>query len=544
MGCHELVNTLKFNGRDELVSRDILPEITQRLEFMQTVGLGYLQLGRGAPTLSGGESQRIRLASQLGSNLRGVLYVLDEPTIGLHPRDNVNLLKTLNRLRDKGNSLLVVEHDEETLAQADSVVDLGPGAGSQGGELVVQGGFEEIRKNLVSRTAFCLREPLKHPLRGQRRPATAKNTEWLELKGATANNLNGIDLKLPVGRLIGISGISGAGKSSLMRGSLLPAVKKALGKSGSQETARKLSRRKKRGSAALAQNNGKKTWKSLKGTDLLETVYEVDQSPIGKTSRSTPATYLKIFDEIRALFAGVPLSRMRGYTASRFSFNTEGGRCETCKGNGMLKLEMNFLPTTWVECPDCHGARYNEATLEVEFDGKTIGDVMQMTIAEAAGFFDAHPKINRTLDLLNRTGLGYLQLGQPSPTLSGGEAQRIKLVAQLARGANRSANARLRQNKTPKSTLYLLEEPTIGLHMDDVRRLIDVLHQLVEEGNTLVVIEHNLDVLAECDYLVDIGPEAGENGGKIVARGKPETVAKSKTSRTAPFLREKLGMEP
>lgn len=543
--CLEMLHGLKFSGRDEAIAKDIIPEIDQRLSFLESVGLDYLHLSRGATTLSGGESQRIRLAAQLGSNLRGVLYVLDEPTIGLHPRDNRRLLETLTRLRDKGNSLLIVEHDEDTMKRADWVIDLGPGAGREGGVVTAQGPLLEIMQNPDSRTAFCLTHPLDHPVNGSRRPTSGKDLAWIEVTGGQANNLHRVDFKLPIGRLVGITGISGAGKSSLMRGVLLPAVKDALTTTKKPKKSAAASRPKRRQveqQETLADLQARQTWDSITGTEFLETVYEVDQSPIGKTSRSTPATYLKIFDDIRALFSQVPLARMRGYDASRFSFNTEGGRCETCRGNGMLKLEMNFLPSTWVDCPDCHGKRYNDATLEVEFDGRTIGDVMLMTIAEAAEFFAAHPKLQRTLQLLVDTGLGYLQLGQPSPTLSGGEAQRIKLVSQLAKGAHRAANARLRQNRQPKSTLYLLEEPTIGLHMDDVRKLIDVLHRLVDDGHTVVVIEHNLDVIAECDYLIDVGPEAGERGGKIVARGKPEQVAKSKTSQTAPFLREKLGL--
>ena len=536
LGCRGMVEGLDFTGRDEIIARDLTPEIAQRLKFMESVGLGYLTLDRSAPTLSGGESQRIRLAAQLGSNLRGVLYVLDEPTIGLHPRDNVKLLDTLVALRDKGNSLLIVEHDEETMQRADTVIDLGPGAGRFGGEIVAMGTLAEVCEHGESHTARCLAAPLRHPMRGERRPLPDANAEtgWLRITGARANNLHNVSATIPIGRLTVVIGISGAGKSSLIRGALHPAVAAALAKPKRAES-----------KAAAKKKPSVKTavvWDELVGADQLETVYEVDQSPIGKTSRSTPATYLKIFDHIRDLFAAAPLSRMRGYTASRFSFNTADGRCETCKGNGQMRLEMNFLPTTYVDCPDCHCLRYNAPTLEVQVHGKTIGEVMKMTIDEAAEFFQHQPKLSRTLELLRDTGLGYLQLGQASPTLSGGEAQRIKLVTQLTRGVGRSLNERLRKNRQPKSTLYILEEPTIGLHMEDTRRLIDVLHRLTDDGNTVIVIEHQLDVICEADYLIDVGPEAGGAGGYIVATGTPEEVAKSTESRTAPFIRDKLAL--
>ncbi len=535
--AREAMAGLSFTGDEALIARDILPEITQRLRFMEEVGLGYLQLDRSATTLSGGESQRIRLAAQLGSNLRGVLYILDEPTIGLHARDNARLLDTLTALRDKGNSLVVVEHDEETMRRADHLIDLGPGAGMFGGEVVFQGSPEGIfgvapttktgkKRSTESPTQTAYREVITHPMREARRPVPAKNSKegWLRIKGARANNLRDIDVRIPVARLTVIAGISGSGKSSLMRGVIKPAIDTELG--------RKTSRKPK-----AAAN----PWKSLSGFDAIEAVYEVDQSPIGKTSRSTPATYVKVFDDIRALFAQLPDARARGYTASRFSFNTEGGRCETCKGNGQIKLEMNFLPTSYVPCDDCGGRRYNAPTLEVEYAGKNIGEVMDLTVAEAADFFAGHPKIHRTLSLLSDTGLGYLRLGQPSPTLSGGEAQRIKLVTELTRGIGRANQARLRQNRQPKSNLYLIEEPSIGLHHADVRRLLEVLHRLVDDGHTVVVIEHNLDIIAEADHLLDIGPEAGAAGGLLVAEGTPEMVAKSKDSRTAPFLKAMLG---
>ena len=513
------IDKLKFKGAHQIIAAGLLPEIQQRLHFMEKVGLGYLALGRSAKTLSGGESQRIRLAAQLGSNLRGVLYVLDEPTIGLHPRDNLRLLETLTALRNKGNSLVVVEHDDETMRHADHIIDLGPRAGVHGGEVVITGTLRDIEKNSNSETARCLNTPLCHPIRGSRRPLRdAEN--WIEIRNACANNLKDIDVRFPVGRLSVITGISGSGKSTLMHEVIWPAI------------CEQLRERKRAGNGDL--------FKLVSGAEEIEAVYEVDQSPIGKTSRSTPGTYVKVFDEIRNLYTQLPVSRVRGYSASRFSFNAEGGRCETCKGQGAIKLEMNFLPSSYVPCEDCRGRRYNPQTLEVLYNEKSIGDVMEMTIEEAAQFFSAHPKIARPLSLLVDTGLGYLKLGQPSPTLSGGEAQRLKLVTQLKRGVSRAADERIRKMRKPGSTLYLLEEPTIGLHMADIELLLNVLHRLVDEGNTVIVIEHNLSVIAEADYIVDLGPEAGDAGGELVACGTPEQIAKNQVSRTAPFLRKVL----
>ena len=519
------IAALKFTGSQELIAQDIRGEIDQRLKFLEEVGLGYLQLHRGATTLSGGESQRIRLAAQLGSNLSGVLYVLDEPTIGLHPRDNEKLLHTLLALRDKGNSLLVVEHDEETMAHADHILDLGPGAGRFGGEIVAEGTPQQVVNNSASVTGPYI---LLGPATGQKYdrrslPAGKSPTGWIRLKGATANNLKKVDVNIPIGRLTVITGISGSGKSSLMRGCLMPAVQSGLTKLKSN-----------------SKKPAKPEYQSISGLEQLEAVYEVDQSPIGKTSRSTPATYLKIFDDIRALFAATPAARARGFTASRFSFNTEGGRCETCGGNGSIKHEMTFLPSSYTECDDCKGQRYNAATLEIEYNGKNIGDVCRLSIDEAADFFTSHPRLRRTLQLLKETGLGYLQLGQASPTLSGGEAQRIKLVAELSRGESRAETTRLRKNQTPKSNLYLIEEPTIGLHPADVKKLLKLIQRLVDDNHTVVIIEHHLELMASADYLVDIGPEAGENGGHVVATGTPEEVILSKESRTAPFLAKLL----
>ena len=517
-----LLDGLSFTGNQAALAGDILPEIRQRLGFMRRVGLDYLTLERPATTLSGGEAQRIRLAAQLGSNLRGVLYVLDEPTIGLHERDNRSLLDALDELVRQGNSLLVVEHDEETMRRASRIIDLGPGAGSRGGEVTATGTLDEIRASKNSVTGRCLANPPPRPSRGSRRSLTDKSLRWLELKGARLHNLQNVDARIPLGRLTVACGISGSGKSSLLRGTLVPALKESMVRRG-RKPARKAA---------------PPPYDKLSGAEHIKGVHMVDQSPIGKTSRSTPATYIKVFDEIRQLFAGLPASRMRGYSASRFSFNTDGGRCETCLGQGAIKLEMSFLPTSYMPCSECNGSRYNRQTLDITYNGKTIADVMKMTAAEAAGFFDAHPKIRHALRLLVETGLGYLTLGQPSPTLSGGEAQRIKLVTELSRtGATKGQ--RLREDA--RGNFYLLEEPTIGLHMADVEQLTGILHRLTDEGHTVVVIEHNLSVIAEADYVLEIGPEAGADGGNVVAAGTPEEVALVKGSPTAPFLKPLLG---
>jgi len=515
-----LLDGLQFDPRRMAVARDILTEIRQRLIFMEKVGLGYLTLDRSARTLSGGESQRIRLAAQLGSNLQGVLYVLDEPTIGLHPRDNDQLLDTLTALKEKGNSLVVVEHDDATMERSDYIIDLGPGAGSRGGEVVAQGSLQEVLANPDSVTGRSLGLRLKHPLHGKRRPLD-ESTRWLEVEGARANNLKSITARVPLERFTVITGVSGSGKSTLMRSVLMPAAQAAASRS----------RRKK---------SDDHPWDAIRGFDQIEAVYEVDQSPIGKTSRSTPATYVKVFDEIRKLFATVPLARMRGYNAGRFSFNSAGGRCDACSGQGAIKLEMNFLPSSYVPCADCGGKRFNAQTLEVEYNGNTIADVLDMTIEEAAEFFQTHQKVGSTMALLRDTGLGYLKLGQSSPTLSGGEAQRIKLVTELTRGSGRSMRAKLKGKQNQKTMLYLLEEPTIGLHLEDVKRLLEVVHRLVDDGHTVVMIEHHTTVMAEADYLIDIGPEAGLEGGEIVATGTPEEVARVKQSHTAKFLKPVL----
>ena len=521
------IQRLKFKGNEKEIASDILSEIVQRLRFLCQVGLGYLTLDRASNSLSGGESQRIRLAAQLGSNLRGVLYVLDEPTIGLHARDNSRLLEALETLARQGNSLVIVEHDEETMRRADHIIDLGPQAGAHGGEVVATGQIAEIIAHPNSLTGRCLKHPMIHPFRGLRR-SLSDAPGWIEVAGARLHNLKDLDVRFPINRLTVVTGISGSGKSTLVGGVLLAAVREALQRR-SAATRR----------ARLSASENDAPWRAQRGAELLGAVLEVDQSPIGKTSRSIPATYIKVFDEIRALYATLPAARMRGYSASRFSFNNEGGRCESCQGQGVIKLEMNFLPPSYIPCQECEGKRYNGATLEIEYNGKSIGDVMEMTVEEAAEFFGAHPKIRRALRLMVETGLGYLKLGQPSPTLSGGEAQRIKLVSQLARRATAAAEE-IQTSRRGKSTLYILEEPTIGLHAQDVAQLINILHRLVDEGGTVVVVEHHMDVIAEADHIVDLGPEAGANGGEIVAVGSPEEVALSRRSRTAPFLREIL----
>ena len=514
--------TVKPKGREARIARDILPEIVQRLSFLVQVGLGYLTLDRSAVTLSGGESQRIRLAAQFGSELQGVLYVLDEPTIGLHPRDNARLLESLGSLKAKGNTLVVVEHDEDTMRFADGIIDLGPGAGREGGQIVAQGSWQALAKKLDSPTGAILGQPLRHPLRGARRPVD-KTVNWARVRGAEANNLKNIDVALPLGRFIALCGVSGAGKSTLLHDVIKPAAQAFAGRAG------------KRGKVPVG------PWKKIEGFERFTSVYEVDQAPIGKTSRSTPATYIGLMDEIRNLFARLPLARQRGYESSRFSFNSGAGRCPECLGQGAVKVEMNFLPSTFVPCETCRGRRYNAETLAVKYGDKSIADVLDLTIEQAVDFFADVPRLHRPLALLRDTGLGYLTLGQRSPTLSGGEAQRIKLVAELARSLEMNTQKRLKTRGFANlHHLYLLEEPTIGLHLADVQRLLHVLHQLVDAGHTVMVIEHHLDVLADADYLIELGPEGGEAGGRVVVAGTPEQVAGAKGSATAPFLAKML----
>jgi len=471
---------------------------------LQRVGLGYLSLDRASPTLSGGEAQRIRLAAQLGSSLRGVCYILDEPTIGLHPKDNGLLLDTIKQLTTDGNTVVVVEHDEETIRRADHVIDLGPGAGIRGGEVVATGTLADILKSSRSLTGQLIKNPMAHPLKGERRKIRKNESECLRLLGVNKHNLHGIDLELPLGVLTCVTGVSGSGKSTLIRGVLFDNLKKVLAK--------------KKDCKALVD------CKNLQGWQSVDSVLEVDQTPIGKTPRSCPATYIGVWDEIRKLFASTPEARMRGYGPGRFSFNVAGGRCDNCQGQGVKKIEMSFLPDVRLCCDQCDGGRFGRETLEVKYGGVSIGEVLAMSVDEAVKLFNAQPKLIYAMRLLQDVGLGYLTLGQQSPTLSGGEAQRLKLVAELAKTRPRLE----RLGMVNRHTVYVLDEPTIGLHMADVEKLIRVMHRLVDAGNTLIVIEHNLDIILEADWVVDMGPEGGDAGGKIVAQGSPERIMRRK----------------
>ncbi len=549
----ELFRKVKFTNRAATIARDILPEIRERLKFLNEVGLGYLQLGRGVPTLSGGEAQRIRLAAQLGSNLSGVLYVLDEPTIGLHARDNEQLLAALDKLKARGNSVIVVEHDEETMRRADHIIDLGPGAGVHGGEVVAAGTLKELAKHPESITGQCLRAERKFPARGERREVAAlvrarqnkagkasrvltnaATNHWLMLRGASAHNLKKLAVNFPLGRLVLVTGVSGSGKSTLVRECLLPALESTL----------KVGRASSRAEPPQYRDGSRGRSPHLTGFESLKAVYEVDQSPIGRTPRSVPATYVGFFDDIRQLFAQVPEARMRGYSASRFSFNSSQGRCPECEGAGQIKLEMNFLPPAFVRCETCGGTRFNRETLDIEYAGKNIAQVLDLSVEEAMAFFSSVQKIKRPLEALHDTGLDYLKLGQQSPTLSGGEAQRVKLVTHLLTGLKPALELpRTADGQSPiatKRNLFILEEPTIGLHMADVRRLVGVLQRLVDAGHSVIVIEHNLDLIAEADWVIDLGPEGGEGGGRIVCEGTPEQVARNKHSHTGRYLRKIL----
>ncbi|NLF39240.1 excinuclease ABC subunit UvrA [bacterium] len=520
-GAAALFAALRLDGREEQIARDIVAEIRARLAFLGEVGLAYLTLDRAAPTLSGGEAQRIRLAAQLGSNLRGVCYILDEPTIGLHARDNRMLLHTLEGLQAKGNTVVVVEHDDETIRRAGHVIDLGPGAGRAGGEVVAAGSVAKLMRSPRSVTGRLLRAPLRHPFVAQR-PVTGR-TPSLRIERACLHNLRNVTARVPLGRLVCVTGVSGSGKSTLVRDIL------------HDNLARMLARAGRRARTAFVPS----CCKALRGADRVARVLEVDQTPIGKTPRSCPATYVGIWDDIRRIFAGTAEARMRGYGPSRFSFNTKGGRCEQCEGQGVRKIEMSFLPDVTVKCDACGGARFGQETLAVHFKGASIANVLAMSVDEAAAFFAAHASVSHALRLLQDVGLGYLALGQQSPTLSGGEAQRIKLVRELARTkpADEAPRPDARRAAPAAGTLYVLDEPTIGLHMADVEKLVRVLHRLVDAGHSVVIIEHNLDVIAEADWVIDLGPEGGDEGGRIVACGPPEQVARAKrTSHTGAVL--------
>ncbi|MDD4334238.1 MAG: excinuclease ABC subunit UvrA [Desulfotomaculaceae bacterium] len=497
---------LELTSREQIIARQILKEISERLGFLVNVGLDYLTLDRSAGTLAGGEAQRIRLATQIGSGLMGVLYILDEPSIGLHQRDNQRLLKTLERLRDLGNTLIVVEHDQDTMLAADHIIDIGPGAGEHGGRVVATGAYKDIAQNPDSITGQYLSGKLSIPVPECRRPLNGKVVKVL---GAAENNLKNIDVAFPLGVFTCVTGVSGSGKSTLVNDILY----------------RKLAQELHRAKTRPGENRG------VCGIEQLDKVIDVDQSPIGRTPRSNPATYTGVFNDIRDLYAQTPESKMRGYKPGRFSFNVKGGRCESCRGDGIIKIEMHFLPDVYVPCEVCKGLRYNRETLEVRYKGKNIADVLGLTVDQAADFFRPIPKIYRKLKTLQDVGLGYIRLGQPAPTLSGGEAQRVKLSTELSRRSN-------------GKTFYILDEPTTGLHMADIDRLLKVLHRLVEAGDTVVVIEHNLDVIKTADYIIDLGPEGGNNGGQVLAAGTPEEVASVPGSYTGMFLQKLLQNVP
>jgi excinuclease ABC subunit A len=498
----DFFESLKFTGNQAIIAQKVLKEIKDRLKFLLNVGLNYLTLNRDAVSLSGGESQRIRLATQIGSALSGVLYVLDEPSIGLHQRDNEKLIQTLINLRDIGNTVLVVEHDEETMLASDYLIDMGPQAGLHGGEVVAAGTPEEVIKNIKSLTGKYLSGVNKIHIPTERRNLTNK----IVLNKARENNLKDVTLHLPLGGLTCITGVSGSGKSTLVHKILIPAVKNYLSRG-------------RRGSTA--------NYQSVTGVDKIQGVIELDQSPIGRTPHSNPATYTGLFDDIRNIYSMTNESKIRGYKPGRFSFNVKGGRCESCEGNGLLKIEMHFLPDVYVTCSECRGSRYNNETLSILYRGKNIADVLAMSIEEAAPFFENHPKVNRALKVMNEVGLGYIKLGQPATTLSGGEAQRLKLSRELAKS-------------TKGSTLYVLDEPTTGLHFEDINILLKALNKLVEQGHSLLIIEHNLDVIKTADWVIDLGPDGGKFGGQIIAEGTPETVAKVKGSYTGHYLAKSL----
>jgi excinuclease ABC subunit A len=492
---------MELTGQRAKIAEKVLKEICERLKFLVNVGLNYLSLSRSAETLSGGEAQRIRLASQIGAGLVGVMYVLDEPSIGLHQRDNARLLETLIHLRDLGNTVIVVEHDEDAMRAADHIIDIGPGAGVHGGEVVAEGTAEQIMANPASLTGQFLSGHREIAIPQHRLPADP--TKVLKLIGARGNNLKDVTLTLPVGLFTCITGVSGSGKSTLINDTLFPVAQRQLNGAVTTEVA---------------------PYRDIQGLEYFDKVIDIDQSPIGRTPRSNPATYTGVFTPVRELFAGVPESRARGYTPGRFSFNVRGGRCEACQGDGVLKVEMHFLPDIYVPCDQCKGQRYNRETLEVKYKGKNIHEVLDMTIEEAREFFDAVPALARKLQTLIDVGLSYIRLGQSATTLSGGEAQRVKLARELSK-------------RGTGQTLYILDEPTTGLHFADIQQLLEVLHQLRDQGNTIVVIEHNLDVIKTADWIVDLGPEGGNGGGEILVAGTPETVAECEYSHTASFLK-------
>lgn len=498
----KFLEALKLSERDMMIADAILKEIRSRMNFLSSVGLEYLTLTRSSGTLSGGESQRIRLATQIGSSLMGVLYILDEPSIGLHQKDNAKLLATLKELRDIGNTLIVVEHDEETMLSADYIVDIGPGAGIHGGEVVCAGTIEDIKKCGGSITGQYLSGKKKVPVPDSRRTGNGK---YLTVKSASENNLKNVDVQIPLGEFVCVTGVSGSGKSSLVNEIIYKRLATELN-----------------GAKKFAGKHGDMT-----GIEYLDKVIDIDQSPIGRTPRSNPATYTGVFNDIRELFSLTADAKAKGYKANRFSFNVKGGRCEACQGDGIVKIEMHFLPDIFVPCEVCHGSRYNRETLEVKYKGKSIYDVLEMTVEEAAGFFSAVPKIHKKLNTLFEVGLGYVKLGQSATTLSGGEAQRVKLATELSK-------------QSTGKTIYILDEPTTGLHTADVHRLIDVLQKLVDKGNTVLVIEHNLDVIKTADYIIDLGPDGGDNGGTIVAEGTPEEVAECEQSYTGQYLKRIL----
>ena len=498
-GARDLLASLKLSKRDETIAARVLKEVNERLQFLVDVGLHYLSLDRAAGTLAGGEAQRIRLATQIGSGLTGVLYVLDEPSIGLHQRDNERLIETLIRLRDLGNTLIVVEHDEDTIRMADWIVDIGPGAGEHGGEVVVSGNLEDLMKSKRSITGAYISGARSIAVPEQRR---TQDRGWIGVRGAKEHNLQNVDVDFPLGNLCVISGVSGSGKSTLVNDVLLNVLARELN-----------------GASVVPGKHTKVT-----GLDQVDKVVHVDQGPIGRTPRSNPATYTGVFDHVRKLFAQTQEAKVRGYQPGRFSFNVKGGRCEACSGDGTLKIEMNFLPDVYVPCEVCHGARYNRETLEVHYKGKTIAEVLNMPIEEASEFFAAIPAISRHLKTLVEVGLGYVRMGQSAPTLSGGEAQRVKLSAEL-------------QKRSTGRTIYILDEPTTGLHFEDIRKLLLVLQSLVDKGNSVIVIEHNLDVIKSADWIIDMGPEGGSGGGKVVAEGTPLDIAAVKASHTGRFLK-------